>query len=336
MIKEEISKLIEKKNLTREEMIAVMEEIMTGQTLPTQIASFLTALRMKRETVEEITGAVEVMRKFVIKVKVDSPIIFDACGTGGDGLRTFNISTVSSFVIAGAGVTVAKHGNRSVSSSCGSADLVEALGVKLEVDKEIIEKCLKEIGIAFLFAPKFHPAMKYATPVRRELGIRTIFNILGPLANPAGATHQLLGIYDKDLGKEIAQVLGNLGSKHVLVVHGLDGMDEVSTNSETLVWEWHEGKLKEYKIAPEDFGIKRSPLEEIRTFDLETNKKIALEVLEGKESPFYDIVVLNSGCGLYTADKTKNIREGINLAKEIIKKGIAKNKLEELIRYTHL
>ncbi|MCM8783294.1 MAG: anthranilate phosphoribosyltransferase [Candidatus Omnitrophica bacterium] len=335
MIRESIGKLIEDLSLTNEEMKRVMEEIMTGEALPTQISSFLTALRMKGETVEEISGAVETMRKFVIRIKVDSPVIFDACGTGGDGLRTFNISTVSSFVVAGAGVTVAKHGNRSVSSQCGSADLVEALGVNLEVDKEIIELCLKEIGIGFLFAPKFHPAMKYATPVRKEIGIRTIFNILGPLTNPAGATHQLLGVYDRNLGRKIAQVLGDLGSKHVLVVHGLDGLDEVSTNSETLVWEWREGNLEEYSIVPWDLGIKRSSLDTIKTPDLETNKKIALEVLNGKESPYYDIVVLNSGCGLYAADRVKDIEEGVNLARDVIKKGLAKNKLEDLIRYTN-
>ncbi|MGE4357380.1 MAG: anthranilate phosphoribosyltransferase [Candidatus Omnitrophota bacterium] len=336
MIREAIAKLIESKSLSKEEMKKVMEEIMSGEALPTQIASFLTALRMKGETVEEISGAVETMRKFAISVKVDSEVIFDACGTGGDGLRTFNISTVSSFVIAGAGVVVAKHGNRSVSSQCGSADLVEALGVNIEADKEIVERCLKEIGIGFLFAPKFHPAMKYATPVRRELGIRTIFNLVGPLTNPAGATNQLLGIYDDKLGKKVAQVLGSLGTRHVLVVHGLDGLDEVSTNAETFVWEWYKGELKEYKIAPEDFGIKRSSLDKLKTPDLETSKKIALEVLEGKESPYYDIVVLNSGCGLYAADKVKDIKEGVNMAREVIKKGRAKKKLEELIKYTRL
>jgi len=334
MIKEAIAKLVEKIDLSREEMALVMEEIMTGQALPTQIASFLTALRMKGETVEEITAGAEVMRKHVIRINVDSEIVFDNCGTGGDNSHTFNISTISSFVIAGAGVVVAKHGNRSVSGKCGSADLMEALGVNIEVEKEIIEKCLREIGIGFLFAPRLHPAMKYATPVRRELGVRTIFNILGPLTNPAGATHQLLGIYDKNLGKKIAQALGNLGSQHVLVVHGLDGLDEVSTASETLIWEWNRGRLEEYKVSPEDFGIKRVSLEELKSKDLEKNKKIALEVLEGKKGPCYDIVLLNAGCGLYTADRVKNIKEGIELAKEIIAKGLAKKKLEALIRLT--
>ncbi|MCM8765580.1 MAG: anthranilate phosphoribosyltransferase [Candidatus Omnitrophica bacterium] len=334
MIKEAIAKLVERKDLTRDEMRKAVEEIMSGEALPTQIASFLTALRMKGETEEEISGAVEIMRKFAVKVEVDSEIIFDTCGTGGDGLHTLNISTISSFVIAGGGVTVAKHGNRSVSSRCGSADLMEALGINLEVDKAVVERCLKEIGMGFLFAPKFHPAMKYATPVRREIGMRTIFNILGPLVNPAGATHQLLGIYDKNLGEKIARVLGNLGSKHVLVVHGLDGLDEVSLSSETLIWEWCAGKLKEYKIAPEDFGIERSPLEKIKISDLETSKRIALEVLTGKEGSYYDIVVLNSGCGFYAADRVKDIQEGIFLAKETIAKGLAKNKLEQLRRFT--
>ncbi|MCM8779100.1 MAG: anthranilate phosphoribosyltransferase [Candidatus Omnitrophica bacterium] len=335
MIKEAIAKLVEKKDLTPEEMTKAMEEIMTGEALPGQIASFLTALRMKGETIEEITAAAEVMRKYVVRIKVDSAVIFDACGTGGDGLHTFNISTVSALVIAGGGVTVAKHGNRSVSSRCGSADLMEALGINIEVAPEVIERCLREVGIGFLFAPRLHPAMKYATPVRREMGIRTIFNLLGPLTNPAGATHQLLGIYDKNLGRSICQVLGNLGSKHSLVVHGLDGLDEVSTTTETLIWEWDGKKIKEYKISPEDFGIRKSTLEQIKTEDLETNKRIALQILEGEKGPHYDIVVLNAGCGFYAADKVKGIQEGIDLAREVIDSGKAKEKLELLGELCH-
>ncbi|MFN7170355.1 MAG: anthranilate phosphoribosyltransferase, partial [Candidatus Omnitrophota bacterium] len=289
----------------------------------------------KGETIEEITAAAEVMRKYVVRIKVDSAVIFDACGTGGDGLHTFNISTVSALVIAGGGVTVAKHGNRSVSSRCGSADLMEALGINIEVAPEVIERCLREVGIGFLFAPRLHPAMKYATPVRREMGIRTIFNLLGPLTNPAGATHQLLGIYDKNLGRSICQVLGNLGSKHSLVVHGLDGLDEVSTTTETLIWEWDGKKIKEYKISPEDFGIRKSTLEQIKTEDLETNKRIALQILEGEKGPHYDIVVLNAGCGFYAADKVKGIQEGIDLAREVIDSGKAKEKLELLGELCH-
>lgn len=330
MIREAIAKLVEKKDLTPAEMMQTMEEIMTGQALPTQIASFLTALRMKGETADEITAAAEVMRKHVTRIKVDAKIIFDACGTGGDCLHTFNISTIASLVVAGAGVTVAKHGNRSVSSKCGSADLLEALGVNIEAGPEITEKCLKEVGIGFLFAPKLHPAMKFAAPVRRELGIRTIFNILGPLTNPAGATHQILGVYDKNLGEKIATVLGNLGCVHALVVHGLDGLDEVSTTSDTLIWESKNGQLKNYQIKPEDFGIKRTTLEKLKSGDVNTNKQIALDVLDGKKGVFNDIVVLNAGCGLYAADRVKNIQEGINLAREVVETGKAREKLQRL------
>jgi anthranilate phosphoribosyltransferase len=330
MIKETLTKLMEKKDLSRAEMVQTMEEIMTGQASASQIASFLTALRMKGETTDEITAAAEVMRKHVIKIKADAKIVFDACGTGGDCLHTFNISTISSFVVAAAGVTVAKHGNRSVSSKCGSADLLEALGVNIEAAPELIEKCLEEVGIGFLFAPRLHPAMKFAAPVRRELGIRTIFNILGPLTNPAAATHQILGVYDKNSGEKIAAVLGNLGCVHGLVVHGVDGLDEVSTTSETLVWERMSGRLKHYQIKPEDFGIRRTSLDKLKSTDINQNKQIAFDVLDGKRSVYYDIVVFNAGCGLYAADKVKNIQEGVNLAREVIDSGKAREKLERL------
>jgi len=335
MIKEAILNLTERKNLNHAEMREVMEEVMSGQTTQAQIASFLTSLRMKGESIDEITAAAEVMRKHVHRIKVDAKIIFDACGTGGDCRHTFNISTIASLVVAGTGVVVAKHGNRSVSSKCGSADLLEALGINIETAPEIIEECLKEIGIGFLFAPKLHPAMKYAAPVRKELGIRTIFNILGPLTNPAGATHQILGVYDRNLGEIIVAVLANLGCVHGLVVYGLDGLDEVSTTCETLVWEWTNGKLRNYQIKPEDFGIKRTTLEKLKTQDINQNKQIALDVLDGKKGIYYDIVVLNAGCGLYAADRVKNIQEGINLAREVIDAGKAKEKLDRLIKLSN-
>ncbi len=330
MIKEAIKKLAEKKDITREEVAGAMEEIMSGQAQPASIASFLTALRMKGETIDEITGAAEVMRRHVTRIKADSRIVFDACGTGGDSSYTFNISTIASFVVAGGGVIVAKHGNRSVSSKCGSADLLEALGVNIEAEPEVIERCLKEIGIGFLFAPKLHPAMKYAMPVRKELGMRTIFNILGPLTNPAGATHQIMGIYDRDLGEKLVRVMANLGCVHGLVVHGLDGLDEVSTTSETLVWECKESQFKNYQIKPDDFGIKRTSLDKLKAGDIDLNKQIAREVLDGKKGVHYDIVVLNAACGFYAADKVKNIQEGVNLAREVIDSGKAKEKLERL------
>ncbi|MCX5657749.1 MAG: anthranilate phosphoribosyltransferase, partial [Candidatus Omnitrophica bacterium] len=279
--------------------------------------------------------AAEVMRKHVRKVKVKSEIIFDTCGTGGDSLSTVNVSTIAAFIIAGAGVVLAKHGNRSVSSRCGSADLLEALGVNIEAEASMAEECLEKIGIGFLFAPKLHPAMKYAMPVRKELGIRTVFNILGPLTNPAGATHQIMGIYNCDYGEKIARVLGNLGSVHALVVYGLDGLDEVSTASETIVWEWKEGDLNSYRITPEDYGIKRVSLDSLKAGDIGLNKEIALDVLGGKKGAYYDIAVLNAGCGLYAADRVKNIKEGVELAKNIVDSGKAREKLEQLRELTN-
>ncbi len=330
MIREAISKLIEKKDLTPQEMEKVTEEIMTGQALPSQIASFLTALRMKGETLQEITTAAQVMRKFVVRINVEKDVILDTCGTGGDGSHTFNISTISAFVVSGVGVTVAKHGNRSVSSRCGSADLLEGLGVNLNMSKEKIEECIERIGIGFLFAPNLHPAMKYATPVRREIGIRTIFNLLGPLANPAFATHQLLGVYDPNLLEVFTSVLKNLGLKHAMVVYGLDGLDEVTTTQDTLVSELKDGKILSYKISPLDYGFKKVNREDLLGGDLEENIRIAKDILEGKPGPKRDIVLFNSGVALYTADKTKDIKEGIERAKESIDSKKALEKLELL------
>lgn len=334
MIKEAIAKIIEKVNLTQVEIEAVMEEIMTGKALPSQIASFLTALRMKGETSDEITGCVLVMRRYATQIKAIKDVLLDTCGTGGDKKGTFNISTISAFVAAGAGLVVAKHGNRSVSSSCGSADLLEGLGVKIEIEPDRVENCIEKIGIGFLFAPLLHGAMKYATPVRREIGIRTIFNILGPLSNPAGATHQLLGVYDEKLTEPLAKVLGNLGLKHALVVHGEDGLDEVTTTCGTVVSELKDGNVRNYEIKPEDFGIKRARLEDLRGGDIALNVKIANDVLNGKSGPHRDIVLLNAGCAIYVGDKAKDFKEGIRLACESIDTGKALKKLEELKEYT--
>lgn len=336
MIKEATDRLIRGDNLTRQEMETVMDEIMTGQSLPTQIASFLTALRMKGETIEEITGAAIVMRKHVERIKLPTArIVFDCCGTGGDRAGTINVSTVASFVIAGSGVSLAKHGNRSVSSRCGSADLMEALGVNINITAPLMQRCLEEAGIAFLYAPLLHPAMKYATPVRREIGIRTVFNILGPLTNPAFATHQLLGVYEAGLVEPIAHVLANLGLRHILVVHGQDGLDEVSISAPTDVCEYKGGSFKKYRISPEDFGIARVDSQFLKGGDVEYNKKITLEILKGKKGPYRDIVVFNAGCGLYAADRVKDIGEGILLANKSIDSGKALEKLELLRKLTN-
>ena len=334
MIKEILSKLIERKDLTENEIRKVFEEIMMGEASASQIASFLTALRMKGETIKEITGAAEVLRKFVTRIDVRKRVVLDTCGTGGDGFHTFNISTISAFVVSGAGVTVAKHGNRSVSSKCGSADLLETLGVDLNMSKERIVECIERIGIGFLFAPNLHPAMKYATPVRREIGVRTIFNLLGPLANPAFSNYQVLGIWDKSLQEPFIYVLKDLGLKGALVVHGRDGLDEITTTKETIIYELKDRKIKSYTIHPSDFGIKRAKLKDLLGGDIETNVKIALQILEGEIGPKRDIALLNSAACLYICGKAKSISEGIEIAKESIDRGYALKKLELLKEFS--
>lgn len=335
MIKETIAKLVKGIDLSQAEIEAAMEEIMTGQALPTQIAAFLTAMRMKGETIDEIAGAAAIMRKHATKITTKHQYVLDTCGTGGDEAHTFNISTIAAFVVAGAGIPVAKHGNRCVSSKCGSADLLKALGVNIDVDPEVVSKCIDEVGIGFLFAPLLHKAMQYATLPRREIGIRTIFNILGPMTNPAGATHQLLGVYDGDLVEPIAKALGKLGSKHALVVHGLDGLDEVTTTDETQVSELKGGKVKSFKISPTDFGIKKPKLDELKGAESDYNIKITMDILNGKEGPQYDIVILNAGCAIYAADKAEDIGEGIELAKKSIATKSALKKLEQLKEFTN-
>ena len=351
MIKESIQKVVNKENLSEKEMIEVMTEIMTGEATEAQIASFLTALRMKGETVEEITAAAKVLRQFVTPVKltkgqlinldrddinIDYETIVDTCGTGGDSTKTFNISTATAFVVAGCGVFVAKHGNRSVSSVCGSADVVEQLGIKLDITKEQAEKCLSEIGIVFLFAPVWHTAMKYAIGPRRQIGIRTIFNIIGPLANPAYANAQVLGVYSENLVRTIAEVLRNLGIKHGFVVYGKDTMDEISVTDETVVAEIKNDNIDVYCITPEQFGIKRANISELRGGDAKQNAQIILSILSGKEKGAKrDVVVLNSAFALVAAGKAKDVNEGIKLANESIDKGYALDKLELLKKYTN-
>ncbi len=335
MIKEGISKVVSGQDLTQAEMMAVMDEIMRGLATPAQVGAFLTALRMKGETVEEIVGAAKVMRKKVVKVKAPKGRVVDTCGTGGDESNTFNISTAAAFVAAGAGVIVAKHGNRSVSSRCGSADVLSALGVNIEVDTRKVEECLKEVGVGFLFAPLHHRAMKHVAQPRREISIRTIFNILGPLTNPAGANCQLLGVYDRDLTEKLAQVLKDLGSHHALVVSGEDGLDEISLAAETRVSELKDGRVMTYRICPEDLGLERCSPSQLLGGDADTNAGIIREILKGRKGPQRDVVVLNAAAAIMVGGKAKDLKEGIKMAEESIDTGMALKKLEDLIRLTN-
>jgi len=334
MLQETVKQLSQNKDMTADQMRAVMEEIMTGRAETSDIVSFLTALNKKGETIEELTAAVSVMRKHVTRIRTDKEVVLDTCGTGGDRKGTFNVSTVVAFVASGAGITVAKHGNRSVSSCCGSADILEALGININMTPQGLEKCLNEIGIAFLFAPNLHPAMKYAMPARKQIGTRTMFNILGPLTNPAGATHQLVGVYDRRWTDILAAVLGNLGTVHALVVHSQDGLDELTTTIKTYVSEEYKGKLSNYEIDPKDFGFKKVELEDLKGGTVVDNAKIVLDVLNGKPGAHRDIVVLNAAAAIYVADKAKSVKEGIKLACESIDSGRALEKLDLLKKYS--
>ncbi len=335
MIREAITKLVDGANLTETESEAVMEEIMTGQATPAQIASYLTALRMKGETVEEITGAAIVMRNKAARIRVNDPDAVDTCGTGGDRLHTFNISTTAAFVVAGSGVTVAKHGNRSVSSMCGSADVLRALGVNIDIPPERVEKCINEIGIGFLFAPLYHPAMKHAAAPRQEIGIRTMFNILGPLTNPAGAARQLIGVYSAHLTDILAQVLLNLGARHCFVVHGSDGLDEITTTGETIVSEGKAGEVKTYSIRPSDFGMSTSTVEDLRGGSAEENARIVVQILEGEKGPKREVVLLNAAAGILVSGKVADFSHAIIEAEKSIVAGAALAKLESLKRMTN-
>jgi anthranilate phosphoribosyltransferase len=334
MISDYIPRIKNRDGLSEAEMEDVMQEIMSGKAEEDDIAQFLLALREKGATVEEITGAAKIMRQFCQKIKVDREIVLDTCGTGGDKLGTFNISTIAAFVVAACGVVVAKHGNRSVSSCCGSADVLEALGVNVKMETIRLKDCLENVGIAFLFAQMHHPAMKYVAPVRKELGVETIFNILGPLTNPACATHQMMGVYSKDLVSKMANVLGNLGLKRVMAVHGSDGLDEVTTTGVTFASELKDGAVNSFSINPKDFGIKIAKIGDLKGGSVEVNTKIFEEVLKGASGSKRDIVVLNAACALYIAEKAKNIKEGINLAEKSIDSGAALKKLKQLIKYS--
>lgn len=335
MIKEAISKVVKGADLTEAEMSSVMNEVMTGAASAGQIGAFITALRMKGETVGEITGAARVMREKATKVACPTGDAVDTCGTGGDEAMTFNISTASAFVAAGCGVCVAKHGNRSVSSKSGSADVLASLGVNIEAKVARVEDCLKEAGIGFLFAPMLHGAMKYAAPVRRDIGIRTVFNILGPLTNPAGATRQVIGVYDPSLTDILAKVLFNLGSRHAFIVRGEDGLDEITLTDETRVTELKDGLIKTYHIKPEDFGFERCAPGDLKGGDPEANAGIIKDILSGKKGPQRDVVILNSAAAVVASGMAEGFREGIALSRGAIDSGEAMKKLERLREITN-
>ena len=333
MIKEAIDLIVKGNSLSMEQAAEVMSEIMEGKATPAQFGSFVTALRLKGETVEEIAGMAKVMREKAIPVKVSGPLV-DTCGTGGDATKTFNISTTAAFVVAGAGLKVAKHGNRGMSSGCGSADVLDALGAKIELGAPQVEQCLEEIGIGFMFAPTFHPAMKYAAPSRKEIGIRTVFNILGPMTNPAGAQAQLLGVFDEELTLKMAEVLSLLGCRHALVVHGEDGLDEVTLGGRTTVCELKGGEISRYQVDPEDFGLPRTELAGLRGGPPQENADILRRVLTGEKGPYRDIVVVNAAAALVAGDMADDLSKGTRTAAEVIDNGRALDKLEKLISLT--
>lgn len=331
MIKESITKVIEGISLSAEETADTFRIIMSGEATDAQIAAFIIALRMKGETAAEIEGAAKVMQEFATPIKVSHDVVLDTCGTGGDSCGTFNISTTAAFVAAGGGVAVAKHGNRSVSSKSGSADALEALGINIDIDAKKVEECIEKCGIGFLFAPKLHGAMKHAIGPRKEIAVRTIFNILGPLTNPARANVQLLGVFNKKLPPLMVDVLKSMGSKRVLVVAGEDGLDEITLCEKTNVSELRDGKITSYQISPSDFGLEACSLLEIKGGDSQENAKITEGILKGEiTGPKRDIVLLNSAAALYVSGKAESISEGVLLAAKIIDDGLAYNVLEKL------
>jgi anthranilate phosphoribosyltransferase len=335
MFKEVIKKVISRTNLTEEESYNIMLGIMNGELTQVQIASFITALRMKGETVEEITGCARAMRNKaeVIKPKVDYYV--DTCGTGGDGSNTFNISTAVSFLLATAGVYVAKHGNRSISSMCGSSDILQELGINIMLEPEMVKKCIEEVKIGFMFAPNFHKSMKYAAGPRKELGIRSVFNILGPLTNPALANGQIMGVFDGELTNTLANVLNKLGVEKAMVVHGNDGLDEITTVTNTKVSEVKDNKVINYEINPLDYGIELAKSEDLVGGDSSENKEILLNIFKGEKGPKRDIVILNSAAGLYVAKKVENLKQGIELANEVLDSKKVLEKIDEMSKFTN-
>ncbi len=333
MIQEAISRLVEGGSLTTDEAAKVMNEIMEGEVTPAQFGAFVTALRLKGETVEEIAGFVKTMRAKAIPVLTKEPVV-DVVGTGGDGMNTFNISTAAAFVVAGAGQKVAKHGNRAASSKSGAADVLEALGVKLDLSADEVKRCIEEVGIGFMFAQAFHPAMKYAGPPRREIGIRTVFNIIGPLTNPAGARTYLLGVADTSLVEKLALVLQSLDCDHALVVHGEDGLDEITTTGKSHVCELKRGKIHTYTIEPGELGLIKSSLNDLKGGDAAENAVLLKDILSGKKGPQRDIVLLNAAAALVASNRAKSIEEGIKMAIDSIDKGQAMDRLKKLVEYS--
>jgi anthranilate phosphoribosyltransferase len=348
MIKDAIGKVVLQQDLLEAEMIEVMNQIMGGEATSAQVGAFITALRMKGETIEEIAGAARVMRDHATPIRVgkaldidreeinlDRETILDTCGTGGSGTKSFNISTTVAFVVSACGIKVAKHGNRSISSACGSADVLEALGVNLNVTPQQVESCINEVGVGFLFAPALHGAMKHAIGPRREIGIRTIFNILGPLTNPAGADRQVLGVYDEKLVEVLAKVLVKLGCQRGFVVHGQDGMDEITLTGPTRVAEINEGQVTLSTIEPEDFGLRRCLLSDLQGGDAVENAAIVRDILAGAEGPKRDVVLLNAAYAMVAAGIAENVDAGLQKARNMIDEGLAKAKLEGLVNLTN-
>jgi anthranilate phosphoribosyltransferase len=335
MIKESIKKVVDGHNLTREEAGLTMDTIMRGDATPSQIAALITALHTKGESIDEITGFAEKMREHAVRIFPHTKNLVDTCGTGGDHSGTFNISTISALVAAGAGVAIAKHGNRSISSRCGSADLLEALGVKVDIEPKMVEECIDQVGFGFIFAPNFHKAMRFAAPTRKEIGISTIFNILGPLTNPAGAESQVLGVFHEELTVIMAAVLRNLGCQNALVVHGCDGLDEISVSEKTKVSHLRNGNIETYLIRPEDFGLVRANTNLVKGGSTGDNAEIAIRILKNEEKETKrDIVLLNAAGAISVAGKARDLKEGIKLAAESIDSGAAYKKLEEVVKFT--
>ena len=331
MIREAIEAVVNGEALSMEAAAQVMNEIMSGEATPAQFGAFVTALRLKGETVDEIAGMAQVMREHSLHVEVDGNLV-DTCGTGGDGSGTFNISTAAAFVAAGAGAKVAKHGNRAMSGSSGSADVLEALGAKIDLKPEAVAHCINETGFGFMFAQGFHPSMRFAAGPRREIGIRTVFNILGPLTNPAGAGAQVIGVADASMASKMAQALGRLGSRRAFVVHGNDGLDEISIAGPTRIWELTDGSVSEYDISPEELGVSSAPLSEIQASDAEASARILRAVLEGEPGASRDIAVLNAAAALLAGELVESLKEGVRAAAASVDSGKALQSLEAFIK----
>ena len=333
MIREAISDIVSGQSLSMEDAATVMGEIMEGEATPAQLGAFLTALSLKGETPEEMAGMARVMREKALRVNVEGPLV-DTCGTGGDGKNSFNISTAAAFVAAGAGLKVAKHGNRAASGSCGSADVLEALGVKIDLPPEGVEQCINQVGMGFMFAPAFHPSMRHAAPVRREIGIRTVFNILGPLTNPAGAQSQLIGVAHPQLGKQMAEVLRLLGARHAIVAHGQDGLDELTLDGETQGWEVVGGQVRAWATSPEHAGLPSVSLDQIKGGSKEENAATMRLIFQGSQGPLRDVVLLNSAAVLLVGGEVENIAQGVERAARVIDDGAALAKLEHLVEFS--